>query len=54
MSDLTAAATYLLASIAAEGDRELAADTYRAIADALPYHLLNDLTAAWNSLEDIA
>jgi hypothetical protein len=47
MSELTAAATYLLASIANEGDRELAAETYRAISDAMPHHLRGALDDAW-------
>jgi hypothetical protein len=39
LSDLTASASYFLAAIAENADRELAEDTYRAVAEVLPYHL---------------
>jgi hypothetical protein len=50
-NDVTAAASYLFAAVAAAGDIGLAEDTYRAIAAVLPFHLIDDLAEAWNSLE---
>jgi hypothetical protein len=47
---VTAAASYLFAAVAAAGDTELAEDTYRAIAAVLPYHLIDDLTEAWEGI----
>lgn len=48
--DLTAAASYLLAAIQNAGDRELAEDVHRAIAEILPYHLEADLEEAFDGL----
>jgi hypothetical protein len=48
--DLTASASYFLAAIAANADRELAEETYQAIAEVLPYHLRAALDDAYNTL----
>jgi hypothetical protein len=52
--DLTAAASYFLAAIAAIADRELADDTYRAIAEVLPYHLRAALDDAYDAYDALA
>jgi hypothetical protein len=48
--DLTAAASYFLAAIAENADRELAEDTYRAVAEVLPYHIRASLDDAYDAL----
>jgi hypothetical protein len=48
MTDLIASASYFLAAIAAATDHAVAEDTMNAIADVLPYHLRDDLRAAWS------
>jgi hypothetical protein len=50
LSDLTASASYFLAAIAENGDRELADDTYRAVAEVLPNHLRAALDDAYDTL----
>jgi hypothetical protein len=51
MSDLSPSASYFLAAIAENADRELADDVYSAISDLLPYHLRAALDDAYETLE---
>jgi hypothetical protein len=50
VDNVTASASYFLAAIGAASDRELAEDTYRAIADLLPHHLRDALDDAWEAV----